>query len=520
MIRSRRYLFFSVFVAGATTLAIEFTTSRLLQTVYGTSNLVWANVIGLVLLFLTTGYFLGGRLADRRPEPTVYFTLLTVAGLSSVFFLLLTSVILKQAAAALAALNVGAILASLLAVIFALAVPITLLGCISPFAIRLGVQDVGEAGRISGQIYAISTLGSLLGTYIPTLVLIPLTGSRITAVIFGGLLIATGLFGLRTPARGRALTLLAVTIALAPLFWWWSTGPLKLSSGHLFEVESPYNYIEVVRRGECNYLLLNEGQAYHSYWCDEGRVPTASVWEMMAAAPFILPEAEIDQIERAAIIGSAAGTIPQRFLRFFPNVHIDGIEIDPAIVEAGNIYFDMAHPRLETFIGDGRYAFNQLDGPYDIVVVDAYRVPYIPWHLTTKEFFDEIAARLTDDGVVAINVGRVPSDRRLVEALTATMQLVYPSVHTVDVPGTLNTIVIGTMQPTDEANLRENAANLPAAADPLLRQILQIGSDSLVETVAGDVVFTDNRAPVETIVDSLVINYILDAGFENLPQAR
>ncbi|HOU41802.1 MAG TPA: fused MFS/spermidine synthase, partial [Promineifilum sp.] len=179
---ARRYLFLTVFVAGMCTLAVEFTASRLLQTVYGTSNIVWANVIGLVLLSLTVGYFAGGRLADRRPGASLFYTLVSLAGFAAVFFLLLTSVILRGAAGALAVMNVGAVAGSLLLVVLALVVPVTLLGCLSPFAVRLAVRDVAEAGRVSGRIYAVSTLGSLLGTYLPVLVVIPLAGSRAAAV--------------------------------------------------------------------------------------------------------------------------------------------------------------------------------------------------------------------------------------------------------------------------------------------------------------------------------------------------
>lgn len=514
---SRRYLFFSVFIGGMATLAIEFTTSRLIQTVYGTSNLVWANVIGLVLLFLTTGYFLGGRWADRSPSPATYYALLVAAGLSSIFFLLLTSLMLRSAAAALAALNVGAVASSLVGVILALGVPITLLGCISPFAIRLGVRDVGEAGRISGQIYAISTLGSILGTYLPTLLIIPLAGSRWTAVIFGLLLVVTGLAGL-AQSRGRlALAGTILTLALAPLTVSWTQGELKESPGHIFEAESSYNYIEVVERDGCTYLLLNEGQAYHSYICDGGRIPHVSVWETMIAAPFFQPPDRPVEVERVLVVGLAAGTVPQRFWRIFPEARIDGIEIDPAVVEAGKSYFGMDDPRLNAIVGDGRYQLNQLDGPYDVVTIDAYRVPYIPWHLTTREFFEEVDARLAPDGVLTVNVGRVPQDRRLIEALTATLQLVFPTVHTIDVPGTLNTILVASRTPTAAENPAAHLAQLPAGADPLLTAVLQTAVSGRVATVAGETIFTDNRAPVETIVDSLVIRYLLDSGFENLP---
>ena len=282
----RRYLFLTVFVAGMSTLAVEFTTSRMLQTVYGTSNIVWANVIGLVLLFLTLGYFLGGWLADKRPFPATFYTLVTSAGFCSVFFLLLTSVLLRSAASAMAALNMGAIASSLVGVVLALAVPITLLGCVSPFAIRLSVRDVGEAGRTSGRVYALSTLGSLLGTYLPVLIVIPLAGSRVTAVLFGVLLLLIGLLGLWRSDRRAGLWGVLLTLALLPFIWLWTQGSVKAYPGQLYETESAYNYVQVVRNGDCNYLLLNEGQAYHSFYCDGGRVPRVSVWSLMLAAPY------------------------------------------------------------------------------------------------------------------------------------------------------------------------------------------------------------------------------------------
>ncbi|MCB9442944.1 MAG: fused MFS/spermidine synthase [Ardenticatenaceae bacterium] len=275
----------TVFTAGMSTLAIEFTTSRMLQTVYGTSNIVWANVIGLVLLALTLGYFIGGRWADKRPFPHTFYLLVTIAGFASVFFLLLTSVILKTAAAAMAAINVNAIAGSLIGVIFALVVPVTLLGTVSPFAIRLAVTDVAEAGRISGRIYAISTWGSLLGTYLPVLLTIPQFGSRVTAVLFGCLLLVVGLVGLwQTKSRLKVFSLL-LPVILLPVVLLWSTGGIKAYDGQIFETESAYNYIQVVRQDDCNYLLLNEGQAYHSFYCNGGRVPRVSVWTLCCTAP-------------------------------------------------------------------------------------------------------------------------------------------------------------------------------------------------------------------------------------------
>ncbi len=493
---------------------MEFTTSRMLQTVYGTSNIVWANVIGLVLLFLTLGYFLGGWLADKRPFPPTFYTLVSLAGFSSVFFLLLTSLLLRQAATALAALNVGAVASSLVGVVLALAVPITLLGCISPFAIRLAVRDVHEAGRTSGRIYAISTWGSLLGTYLPVLWVIPTAGSRVTAVIFGSFLLLIGLIGLWQSKKRAGMVALILPIILIPIAATWTQGGVKAYEGQIFETESAYNYIQVVRVDDCNYLLLNEGQAYHSFYCDGGRVPRVSVWSVMLAAPYFNEKPRIDSL---AVIGLAAGTIPKQYARVYGGIPIDGIELDPAIVQAGRDYFALNEPNINVIVGDGRYQLNQLQSRYSVITIDAYKVPYIPWHLTTQEFFQEVDAHLQADGVVAINVGRAPGDRTLINAMTATLLTVFPTVHAVDVPGSLNTILIATKQATEADNLKKNLSQLDPNADPLLRRALETAVANPAPIHAADVIFTDERAPVETIIDSLVIRYLLEAGPAGLP---
>ena len=501
------------------TLAIEFTASRMFQAVYGTSNIVWANVIGLVLLFLTLGYFLGGWLADRYPSAGLFYWLVSLAGFSSVFFLLLTAALLKTAASALAAVKVGAILSSLLGVLFALAVPITLLGCISPFAIRLGVRDVSEAGRISGRIYAVSTWGSLLGTYLPVLVVIPLAGSRLTALVFGSLLLLVGLGGLFLTRRRAALASLVLPLLLVPVALAWAGGSVKDYPGQIYETESAYNYIQVIRRDGCNYLLLNEGQAYHSYYCDGDRVPRISVWSIMLAATYFRESAAAEDapVQRMAVVGLAAGTIPRQFTRVYGPLSIDGIELDPAVVEVGRRYFSLDEPNINVIVGDGRYQLNRLGGRYDLITIDAYKVPYIPWHLTTQQFFQETRARLTPDGVVAVNVGRAPGDRRLVDAMAATMLTVFSSVHAIDVPGSFNTILVATAQPTAATNLTDNLDRLDAATHPLLRQALETAAANLVPVTPSDVIFTDERAPVEIIVDSLVLRYLLEEGPAGLP---
>jgi len=159
---------------------------------------------------------------------------------------------------------------------------------------------------------------------------------------------------------------------------------------------------------------------------------------------------------------------------------------------------------------------NQLEREYTVIGIDAYRPPYIPWHLTTVEFFQEVQAHLSDDGVVVINVGRTNTDRRLVDALTNTMREVYPTIHAIDVPGSFNTILVATQTESTSENLFANLENLPEDAHAMLRQVLTDTTANLVEVNRSDVLFTDDRAPVETIIDSLVINFIMSGGAEEL----
>lgn len=520
-INHRRYLYLTVVIAGMSTLAIEFTASRMLQTVYGTSNLVWANVIGLVLVALSFGYFIGGRLADRDPRPQTFYLLVVAAGFAAAVFLLVTSVVLRGAASALAAVQVGAVAGSLLLVIVALIVPVTLLGCLSPYAVRLAMTDIAHAGRVSGRVYAFSTIGSLLGTYLPVLITIPLAGSRATAVIFGVLLLLAGLVGLwlsrekGAASTGLPLVSLLTLPLLVPVVVWGLRGGLKAQPGQLYERESAYNYIQVIRREPCNFLLLNEGQAYHSYYCDGQALAGPTVWSMMLAAPYF-GEGPVE-VRRVAVIGLAAGTIAKYYTDVFGPIPIDGIELDPAIIDTARTHFGLTEPNIRAIAGDGRYELEQLPGPYDVITLDAYKVPYIPWHLTTQEFFASAYERLSPQGVMAVNVGRAPEDRRLIEAVAATMATVFPSVHAVDVPGSLNTLLIGTRAPTSAETLAAQLQALSDDAPPILREALQAAAANAVGLAGVGPILTDDRAPVETISDSIVLRYLLDAGPSGLP---
>jgi spermidine synthase len=509
------YLYLTVFTGGMVTLAVELTASRLLGSVFGTSNIVWANVIGLILLYLTVGYFIGGRLADRMPHPSAMFRIMIWAAFLSALVPLIARPVLSVAASAVLDADAALGLGSFIAVLVLFAVPITLLGTVSPFAIRLAISDARDAGRISGQIYGVSTLGSLLGTFLPTLFIIPEVGTFGTFMIFSGILFTVAWIGLLRRSRARALIWLIMPVLITLLAWLVLYGPLRAppeGQTLLYDRESGYNYIQVTEdaRGY-RYLLLNEGQGIHSiYHPDIYRYN--GTWDFFLAAPYFVPQTTPDEIDSLLVIGLAAGTIPRQYQHVYGDIRMTGIEIDPRIIEAGALHFDMnaeLMPSLSVYAQDGRYMLNRLPDRYDVIAIDAYRPPYIPWHLTTVEYFAEVRARLTDNGVVAINVGRTPTDRRLVDALSRVLSETFVSVHAIDVPRSFNTILIATQTETDVRALEENLASLPPDVNPLLLDVLVTSVDSLVPVNLSDLVFTDDRAPVETLVDSLVINFLL-----------
>jgi spermidine synthase len=501
----------SVFFAGMTSLGLEVTASRLLGNVFGTTNLVWANIIGLMLVYLTIGYFLGGRLADRSPFDKTFFGLLSWAGFTAGLVPLVAQPVLRWAASAVEGLDAAIMAGSFLAVLVLFSLPVTLLGCVSPFAIRLSLVDAQRAGTASGRIYAISTLGSILGTFVPVLWLIPTIGTARTFLALAAPTLVFALAGMWIVDRRASLLRLWMPLLLGLLAWIILQGPIKASPGQVFETESPYNYIQVREIDGVRYLLLNEGQAVHSVYDPAGR-PTYGTWDYFLAAPFFNPApVATSDVHRLGIVGLAAGTIARQYTTVFGPVPTVGWEIDPVIVEVGRTWFDMNEPNLEVVVADGRWGLEHSPDRFSVIGIDAYRPPYIPWQLTTQEFFQIVHAHLEEDGVLVINVGRTPEDRRLIEAMVGTLASVFPSIHVVDVPETFNSMVYATVQPTRPENLHANLTALQQDPETsqLLLDVLARAAANLTETPASAMVFTDDRAPVEQLVNSIVIRFIL-----------
>ena len=513
----RRYLYFTVFISGMTALAAEFGASRLLQTIYGSSNIVWASIIGLIMVYFAVGYRLGGRWADRSPRPQTLFGILAWGAFTLGIVPFIAAPVLRAAAAAFDVLSFGVMLGSFAGTLILFSIPVTLLAMASPFAVRLLMEDAAKAGNISGEVSSISTMGSVLGAFLPTLFLFALIGTTLTFLVFAGILLLVALIGLWFSSGTKALLpflLFPVLLVLAALV---NDYRIKSTPGQVYETESAYNYIEVLKSGDSMMLRLNEGQGIHSEY-NPNQLFYGGPWEEFLVAPMFNPEFDPSKVRRIAIVGLAAGTTARQATAVYGGIPIDGYEIDPKIVEVGRKYFGMTMPNLNVYVADGRWGLEHSPYKYDIIAVDAYRPPYIPPHLTTREFFKICAEHLTKNGVLAINVGRAPIDRRLINDLAATIRTVLPSTHVIDIPITFNSMLYATRQPTTTDSLGANLKALTAEplSSPLLVIAAQVAFTNLQPDPTGGEVYTDDRSPVEWVTNSLVINFILSGGVDSM----
>jgi len=488
-------------------LGIEFGASRLLAPYFGTSLYVWGVLIGLVLIYLSAGYVIGGRLADRHPREEVLYQITAWAGLWIGVIPLVSYPILLASQQGFKELSVGLVAGTLLAVVLLFAVPVILLGCVSPFAIRLLLRDVETGGNTAGRVYALSTAGSILGTFLPVFWFIPTYGTRPTLEGFGLVLVAVSVLGLWRWPRRRFYAAFAAAVILAWIFLPSGIKPPQVGQ-LIYEKESAYGYIQVVHEGSRVELILNEGEAIHSIY-DPQQMLTGGPWDYMLIADAFRPASDAEVTPKSvAILGLAGGTAARQYTAAYgTGVQITGVEIDPDIVDVAHRYFQLNEPNVHPVVADARYWLDTKAARYDVIVMDAYRQPYIPFHLTTREFFTEVRDHLNPGGVAVVNAGRTATDYRLVAALASTMAAVYTNVFLVDVPAFSNTLVYGTTVPTTEADVEHN---LGLVTEPYAQEVARsvLNERRLRVSPYHGQVFTDDLAPVERLIDEIIFGYV------------
>ena len=483
-----------VFTVGAGALGAEIAAARLMAPWFGASTIVWANTIAIVLVSLSVGYAVGGRLADKDPRPAGLARIVLLASVLLAVVPFVSGPFLRLASKAVDQLSAAIFVGSLVGVGVLIAIPLLLLGMVSPYALRLSVDTVDVAGRTAGRLYAISTAGSLVGTFLAALLLIPFVGTRRTFLIFAAAMAVAAVPQL-THGRLRAAVVPAAILALVVL----PTGTIKTADTGgdrvIWEAETQYQYARVLQADDGERSLeLDEGYAVHSVY-RPGHWLTGNYWDEMLALSLAGEQAPPRSV---AILGDAAGTSARQLGHYFPQARIDAVEIDGALTEVGRELFDLRGPHLYTHTADARPWLYASTRRFDVIMVDAYRQPYIPFYLTTREFFSLVRDHLEPGGVVIVNVGHPEGSTSLEKVLGATMRAAFGDDAVWRDPSQrVNTMLVGTTSTDPAARLLALAPTLP----PDLALVASAAASRIAPALAGGQVFTDDRAPVEWLVD-------------------
>lgn len=486
----KKFLHLYVFLTGAAVLALEIAASRLMAPYFGTSLFVWGNILGIVLGALALGYFYGGKLADASPYIETLGLVTWLAGVLVALIPLVSPFILKSVTSLLSGLPLFVIASSFIGMLILFAIPLTLLGALTPLATRIAVHEVSEVGRVSGSLSAASTTGSLFGAFIPAFILIPFFGTRFTILISSIILILLGTFAVK---RKRFLLGLLLPIVL------FQTVPTAHSSGYVLHTEeSPYQFIRVLSHDDRRLLIVNEGAGVQSISLDAEGL-TGGYTDTLASLPALFSS---DHSLEVLVIGVAGGSLIRQIRHHFPerSIHIDAVEIDPAMFGVAETYFDLQENDASQITMDGRRFLRETKKRYDIIFVDAYREElYVPFHLTTSEFFTLVSEKLSPNGMLAMNVLGEHTDG-LLKHLEETVRSVFTVTSSSHLDGTLNNVILASSGGPSWRMLKDAPSSLllPAAELAAHREVKP-----------GTHILTDDRAPVEYLTDKLLLKFAL-----------
>jgi spermidine synthase len=485
------------FCVGAASLGAEIAAARLLAPYFGASTIIWANTIATVLVALSVGYAVGGRLADRRADMRGLCLIVLGASVLLAIVPFVSDLFLREAVKALGALSIGGFVGSLAAVLVLVAVPVLLLGTVAPYANRLAVGRVADTGTVTGRLYAISTAGSLVGTFVAALLLIPLIGTHRTFLVFAAILAIAAAVGAGSWRFLVVAGAIGVLLAVPPV----AIGSDVPGAKVIYSSETPYQYARVLEfPGGERWLELNEGIAVHSVYLPWTYL-TGGYWDDFLVLPFAVQSRAPGRI---AILGDAAGTVARAYGHYFPHTRVDAVEIDGELTAIGKRYFGLRGPDLHLYTADARPWLESSRAHYDAIFLDAYRQPYIPFYVVTREFFSLIRSHLNPDGVVVVNVGHLPGSNALEKVVTATLHAVFPVVAR-DLQSDTNSLLVASTRPVSPERMVAESSVLPADLAPLADRVAgQVGL-----ALQGGQVYTDDKAPVEWLTDLSILQYAI-----------
>ncbi len=494
--------YFTAFISGMTIMAVELTCSRLLAPYFSSSSIVWTVIIGLMMISLSLGNIIGGRIADKRKDLGKLYFYIWIASLWVAIIPFVGKYVIAGITALLLFVLPGGALVvtgSAISCLVIFSFPMVLMGMVTPYMVKLAVHDMNENGRVTGQIYATSTVGSIIGTFLPTFVTIPLLGTSGTFFLFAALLNILCLvyfFGVRkNQVRHAVTTVLLIVFIFLPFqnavaFW---------KDNIVYEGESLYNYLQVTDDGTSVILSTNVAFGVQSIYRKDGAL-SGYYYEYALSAPLFRENATTEDPLNVLVLGLGTGTFNKQLLKFFPNSSSDAVEIDGEIVELAYTHFDLKPEEANVYINDGRMFLNAPEcGMYDIILADAYQDITVPFHMSTLEFFEEVKEHLNPGGVLIVNVNMRSGDfSGIPEYLSQTLKNSFSTVYRFDLDAVTNSLLFCSDNPDMMNHYRENIAREINEGHELY-QISRYMEANAVEMESGPLLLTDDKAPVERL---------------------
>ena len=508
ILKNKFYLYMTEFFAGMSVMAVELGASRLLAPYFSSSQIVWTIIIGTIMIAMALGNLYGGKAADKDPNPDKLYGRIIVAAI----WIAAIPVLGKYIIVAISGLLIFTVnsnflvIAGFVACMVIFVFPLFLLGTVTPSLVKFSVDSLDDSGSVVGKLNASNTIGSIIGTFVPTFISIPAVGTSITFLIFAGILLVLSLaYFISAKVNFRKAKKVPVSIVLYVVccflghnnsFAFWQT--------HLtYEGESIYNYLQVYE--DDNQVVLSTNVLFgvqSVYLKDKGL--TGMYYDYAMAAPYMSGIHEKDKMN-ILILGNGTGTYATQCERYFDNVEIDAVEIDQKITDLAEQYFELpADVNVTTY--DGRAYLNAIDEQYDVIMVDAYQDITIPFQMSSVEFFTLVKEHLTEDGVMVVNMNmKGASEGNINQYLADTISDVFSEVYTVDVKYSTNRELFAS---NNKEVLARMAKNMEMEEQTELISMMDQVNVGLIPYASGSYIMTDDKAPVELlgmkVIDELI----------------
>lgn len=507
VLKNKIFLYLTEFFAGMSVMAVELGASRLLAPYFSSSQIVWTIIIGTIMIAMALGNIYGGKSADKSPNPDKLYGRILIAAV----WIALIPVAGKYIVLGISALliftvnNNFLIIAAFCACMVIFVFPLFLLGTVTPSLAKYSVSSLDDSGRTVGTLGAFNTIGSIIGTFVPTFVTIPAVGTSITFLIFAGILIVLSVIYFVSSRAGYKKIIISGVIFVSCCVFGHGDSFAFWQKDLTYEGESIYNYLQVSEDDKQVSLSTNVLFGVQSVYMKDDTL-TGLYYDYAMAAPLMVPDKNPDSME-VLILGMGTGTYATQCRKYFGDMNIEGVEIDEKITKLSRKYFALPDD-INVTTYDGRAFLNASDRKYDVIMVDAYQDITIPFQMSSVEFFRLVKSHLNENGVMVVNMNmRGNDDGDINQYLADTISSVFGNVYTVEVDNSTNRELFASDNNDMMGVLNDNISGIK---DADLRFMMNKVRDNSIAYNAGKLIMTDDNAPVELLGMKVIDKIIRD----------